>query len=130
MAARGSRFEPNPDMYRQFARSDEMYDVLFDAAQRGANAARVRAPTYSGPTWAPGVSRHGEYRASIYSAASLRPNGWRAEFGARAPWSLQVEFGSGVTRSGRPRRRGARPQHGHSPKWRTLGRALESLRSR
>lgn len=118
------RFVPNPLMYRELARSSGMRDVLKDAADRGADIARATAPTYSGPTYDPTVTRHGEYRASVYSAATMRPSGWRAEFGATAPWSVQVEFGSG-----RPATSHERPQSGHSPKTRTLGRALESLRS-
>jgi hypothetical protein len=101
-----------------------MRDALKDVADRGAAAARAIAPTYTGPTYDPGVQRHGEYAASIYSAASMRPNGWRAEFGATAPWTLQVEFGTG-----RPATTQDRPQTGWSPKTRTLGRALDALRS-
>jgi hypothetical protein len=101
-----------------------MRDALKDVADRGAAAARAIAPTYTGPTYNPGVQRHGEYAASIYSAASMRPNGWRAEFGATAPWALQVEFGTG-----RPATTQDRPQTGWSPKTRTLGRALDALRS-
>lgn len=118
------RFVPNPDMYREFASSDGVRDVLLDRAANGADVARSIAPAYIGPTYVPAVQRHGEYRASIYSAATLRPAGWRAEFGARAPWSLQVEFGSG-----RPATSRERPQAGWSPKTRTLGRALDALRS-
>ncbi|MGY1579146.1 hypothetical protein [Streptomyces sp. MN13] len=122
-------------MFDELARSEDMHTLLLDAAQRGANAARAIAPSYSGPTWKPSVSRHGEYKNSIYSAAFLRDNGWRAEFGAAAPWALQVEFGTGRTQSrnrdsrGRFRSARQRPQRGHSPKHRTLGRALDSLRS-
>lgn len=129
------RYVPNPNLYDELARSEDMHTLLLDAAQRGANAARAIAPSYTGPTWKPGVSRHGEYKNSIYSAASLQPNGWRAEFGAAAPWALQVEFGTGSTQSrardtrGRFRSVRQRPQRGHSPKHRTLGRALDSLRS-
>lgn len=118
------RFVPNPDMYRQFASTDEMRDALKDAADRGAATARATAPSYAGPTWDPAVQRHGEYKASIYSAASLTPSGWRTEFGATAAWWAQVEFGSG-----RPATSRERPQHGHSPKVRVLGRALDSLRA-
>jgi hypothetical protein len=124
-------------MFGELARSNEMRELLLDAAQRGANSARAIAPVYAGPTWNPNVSRHGEYRSSIYSAVSMQPNGWRAEFGAAAPWALQVEFGTGQRGSVQRRdRRGRfmtsarRPQLGWSPKWRTLGRALDSLRSR
>lgn len=132
------RYTVNPLMFGEIARSAEMQSMLLEIAQRGANSARALAPTYSGPTWNPNVARHGEYRNSIYSAVSMRPNGWRAEFGAAALWALQVEFGTGGgSASGRSRdRRGRfvtrsrRPQKGWSPKTRTLGRALESLRSR
>ncbi|MET9140574.1 hypothetical protein [Streptomyces parvulus] len=118
------RFEPNPRMFDELARSPGMRDLLLDKAQQGANFTRGFAPSYSGPTYKPGVSRHGEYKDSIYSAAHLNPNGWRAEFGATAPWTLQVEFGSG-----RPATSSERPQGGYSPKARPLGRGLDSLRS-
>ncbi|MDT6983758.1 MULTISPECIES: hypothetical protein [Streptomyces] len=129
------RYVPNRDFYDEIARSQEMHTMLLDAAQRGANFARGFAPEYSGPTYKPGVMRRGEYKQSIYSGAHLNSNGWRAEFGATAPWTLQVEFGTGQTAgrardsSGRFRSVGARPQGGHSPKYRPLGRALDSLRS-
>ncbi|MEU2780530.1 hypothetical protein [Streptomyces sp. NPDC007110] len=129
------RYVPNPRFFNEIARSREMHTQLLDAAQRGANAARSIAPSYSGPTYSPSVSRHGEYKAGIYSAAHLQPNGWRAEFGAAAPWSLQVEFGTGRhddrARDSRGRYQSARnrPQGGYSPKFRVLGRALDSLRS-
>ncbi|MFZ4206759.1 hypothetical protein ACOZE4_18175 [Streptomyces griseoincarnatus] len=135
MARARFRYEPNRDFYNEIARSREMHTQLLDAAQRGANFARGVAPSYSGPTYKPGVTRHGEYKASIYSAAHLNPNGWRAEFGAAAPWSLQVEFGTGRhddrARDSRGRFQSARsrPQGGYSPKYRPLGRALDSLRS-
>ncbi|MGW2170414.1 hypothetical protein ACWC1C_07760 [Streptomyces sp. NPDC001705] len=118
------RFEPNPHMFDELARSPGMRDLLLDKAQQGAAFTRGFAPSYSGPTYKPGVSRHGEYKDSIYAAAHLNPNGWRAEFGATAPWSLQVEFGSG-----RPATSRERPQGGYSPKARPLGRGLDSLRS-
>lgn len=124
MARSSSRFVPNPVMYRQLAASAGVRDVLKDAADRGLNVARTIAPTYSGRTWDPTVQRAGEYKASLYSSASLNRGGWRAEFGAAAPWWGQVEFGSG-----RPATSRERPQHGHSPKTRTLGRALDSLRA-
>ena len=118
------RFVPNPNLFRELARSPGMRNALKDPADRGANVARAVAPKYTGPTYDPAVQRHGEYAASIYSAASMQPNGWRAEFGATAPWWGQVEFGSG-----RPATTRDRPQEGWSPKTRTLGRALDALRS-
>lgn len=120
----GYRFVPNPRMYRELARSSGMRQALMDPAQRGATMARTLAPSYTGPTYDPAVQRHGEYKASIYSAATMTPSGWRAEFGATADWSVQVEFGSG-----RPSTSRERPQGGFSPKARPLGRALDSLRS-
>jgi len=117
------RFVPNPAMYRELAREDGMRDTLKDIADRGLNSAEAVAPTYSGPTWDPSVQRHGEYKTSLYSEAELNASGWRAEFGATAAWWAQVEYGSG-----RPATSNDRPQHGHSPKWRVLGRALDSLR--
>ncbi|MFI0032050.1 hypothetical protein ACH4M8_22485 [Streptomyces albidoflavus] len=118
------RYVPNPNLFRELASSTAMRDLLLDHAERGAGVARTTAPTYTGPTYDPAVQRRGEYRASIYSAATRAPSGWRAEFGARAPWSLQVEFGAG-----RPATTRERPQGGYSPKARPLGRALDSLRS-
>ncbi|MFI9244147.1 HK97 gp10 family phage protein [Streptomyces sp. NPDC053086] len=124
MARTSFRFVANPRMYDELARSSQMRDALKDAADRGADVARAIAPSYTGPTYDPAVQRHGEYRQSIYSAASMRPNGWRAEFGATAGWWGQVEFGSG-----RPATSRDRPQTGWSPKARPLGRALDALRS-
>lgn len=118
------RFVPNPRVYRELASSDGVRDVLKDAAGRGLNVARTIAPTYSGPTYDPAVQRSGEYKASLFSSSTLNSRGWRAEFGATAPWWGQVEFGSG-----RPATSRDRPQGGHSPKFRTLGRALDALRS-
>lgn len=135
MATGRFRYVPNPRMFRELARSPGMRDALNDAAARGADVARSIAPRYAGPTYDPTVQRQGEYAASIYSAATLQPNGWRAEFGATAPWTLQVEFGTGRTQARARDRRGRfqsarqRPQGGHSPKTRTLGRALDGLRS-
>ncbi|MBK3572588.1 hypothetical protein JHN63_01865 [Streptomyces sp. MBT65] len=126
---------PNPRLFTEIARSEGMHTLLLDTAQRGAAFTRGFAPTYAGPTWKPGVSRHGEYKDQIYSSAHLQNNGWRGEFGAGAPWSLQVEFGTGPhqTRSrdsrGRFQSARARPQGGYSPKYRPLGRGLDSLRS-
>lgn len=124
MASSRFRYVPNPNMYRELARSHGMRDALKDPADRGASIARATAPRYSGPTYNPTVQRHGEYAASVYSAATLHPSGWRTEFGATARWTLQVEFGSG-----RPATNRDRPQTGWSPKTRTLGRTLDSLRS-
>ena len=124
MARASFRFVPNPRLYDELARSPGMRDTLSDAAERGASVTRAIAPKYTGPTFNPTVQRHGEYAASVYSAANLAPNGWRAEFGATAEWALQVEFGTG-----RPATSRDRPQTGWSPKARPLGRALDSLRS-
>ena len=124
MASVSFRFVPNPNMYRELARQPQMRDALKDVADRGADVTRAIAPKYTGPTYDPTVQRHGEYAASVYSAASMQPNGWRAEFGATADWTLQVEFGTG-----RPATTRDRPQSGWSPKARPLGRALDALRS-
>jgi hypothetical protein len=119
------RYVPNPRFFDEIARGQEMHALLLDTAQQGANLTRGFAPSYSGPTYKPGVTRHGEYKAQIYASAHLQNNGWRAEFGAAAPWSLQVEFGTG----GHGDSARSRPQGGYSPKFRPLGRALDSLRS-
>jgi hypothetical protein len=124
MANAQFRYVPNPRLFQEISRMPGMRTLLESRAAAGADITRAIAPTYSGPTYDPAVTRHGEYRASVYSAVSMRPNGWRAEFGATAPWTLQVEFGSG-----RPATSRDRPQTGWSPKTRTLGRALDGLRS-
>jgi len=124
MAGGSFRFVPNPRMFDEIARMPGMRDALMEPADRGADVTRAIAPKYTGPTYNPTVQRHGEYAASVYSAATMQPNGWRAEFGATAPWTLQVEFGSG-----RPATTRDRPQTGWSPKARPLGRALDALRS-
>lgn len=123
MARTSARFVPNPELYQQLSESGGFRDVLGDVSGQGADAARALAPEYAGPTYNPRVSRHGEYKDSIYSTVNMHDNGWRAEFGSTAPWWAQVEFGSG-----RPATSHNRPQGGHSPKTRTLGRALDSLR--
>jgi hypothetical protein len=124
MARTSFRYVSNPRLYDELARSPGMRDALLDPAERGASVTRAIAPKYTGPTFNPTVQRHGEYAASVYSAAAMHPNGWRAEFGATADWTLQVEFGTG-----RPATSQDRPQTGWSPKARPLGRALDSLRS-
>ncbi|MFF8485160.1 hypothetical protein [Streptomyces antibioticus] len=129
------RYVPNPRMFHELASSRGMRDALLDPAERGANTARATGPRYTGPTYNPAVQRSDDYVQSIYSAATLQPNGWRAEFGATAPHTLQVEFGTGSAQErsrgsrGRSRSARSRPQGGYSPKWRTLGRALDTLRS-
>lgn len=123
MATARFRYVPNPRLFRELSRLPGMRNAVKDPADRGADTARAIAPRYTGPTYDPTVQRHGEYAASIYSAVSMRPNGWRAEFGATAPWWGQVEFGSG-----RPATSRDRPQTGWSPKTRTLGRALDMQR--
>jgi hypothetical protein len=124
MASTQFRYVPNPRMFQELARSPGMREALKGPADRGADVGRAIAPKYTGPTYDPAVQRNAEYAASIYSAASLQPNGWRAEFGATADWWGQVEFGSG-----RPATTQDRPQGGYSPKTRVLGRALDALRS-
>lgn len=146
------RWQANRAVYDEFARSPAVRELLKERADVGANVARTIAPEYHGLTWGY-EKRMGEYKASIYSAATLQPNGWRAEFGADAPWTLQVEFGTGrrgkrkrskVTKA-KPRSKLAalaasassssgggltRPQYGWSPKFRILGRSLDALRAR
>lgn len=61
------------------AESSEVETILRKAADAGADAARRRVPVDTG-----------ELRASIYSTTA---NG-RAEFGATAPHSKDVEFGT------------------------------------
>lgn len=172
------RFTPNPRMFTELAREPAMGRTLLETAQRGAATVRVIGPAYTGPTYRPGVDRHHDYTRSVFAESHLQPNGWRAQFGADAPWTPQVEFGTGrrprsrkknaaktlaktslikhpgkskltkpdltkkpgqkklsrkklARHPGRKKlRRGRRPQGGYSPKFRPLGRALDSLRSR
>lgn len=129
------RFVPNPRMFDEIASSPEMHATLLAKAQEGAAILGGIAPSYSGPTYKPGVTRRGEYKARIFAEAHLNPNGWRSQFGSDADWTLQVEFGTGRTQSrardarGRFRSTRHRPQGGHSPKSRPLGRTLDALRS-
>lgn len=118
------RFTFNARVFGEIARTPGVRDLLKDRADAGAHVAQSIAPEYTGPTWDPAVQRRGEYKASIYSAVSLQPNGWRAEFGATALWTLQVEFGTGLPATGQER-----PQYGDSPKRRVLGRSLDALRA-
>ncbi|MFF3928564.1 hypothetical protein [Streptomyces hirsutus] len=184
------RFVPNPRMFAELARDPAMGRMLLDTAQRGAATVRVIGPAYTGPTYRPAVNRNDDYTTSVYSDSHLHPNGWRAEFGADAPWTPQVEFGTGkkpTQKKPKPKKNAAkelaktslikhpgkakltkadltkadltkkpgknklvkkklardpgkkklaktkarrgRPQGGYSPKFRPLGRALDSLRN-
>lgn len=91
----GAPYVPNPDMFRELARGDEMRDFLLERATTGAGIARATVKTYGGPTWKRGVTRMGDYAARTFAEAVLTPSGWRSEFGSNAPWTLQVEYGTG-----------------------------------
>lgn len=127
MAGSSGRFVFNPRVYDELASTSFVHGLLSDAAEDGSLAANELAPHYAGPTFEPGVSRDYEYSDSIYWTTTMTPRGWRAEFGADAPWALQVEYGSGG--NGR-RRHNTRPQGGWNKKTRTLWRALNAIRSR
>lgn len=110
-------------VFRQIASSPEMASYLLALANRGKAIAQVLAPTYTGPTWGTAM-RAGDYKRSL-DAKLVRNNfGWRSEIAANVAYAVQVEFGTG-----RPYTSQERPQEGWSPKWRTLGRTLEAMRS-
>lgn len=118
-----ARFVFDRRVFRQIASSPDMAAYLLSLAQRGEAIARAIAPTYSGPTWGQ-ATRAGDYRKSLNSKLVRNSFGWRSEIEANVAYAVQVEFGSG-----RPNTSRERPQEGHSPKWRVLGRTLDAMRS-
>lgn len=118
-----ARVEFNRGVFRQIASSPQMGAYLLGLANEGLEIARGLAPTYTGPTWGD-TARAGDYRKSLDAKLTRNSFGYRSEIGANVDWALQVEFGSG-----RPYTTQERPQEGHSPKWRVLGRALDAMRS-
>jgi hypothetical protein len=110
-------------MFSQIASSPEMAAYLLALANRGKAIADALAPSYSGPTWG-GGTRANDYKRSLEAKLDRTSFGWRSEIAANVAYAVQVEFGTG-----RPYTSQERPQEGHSPKWRTLGRSLEALRS-
>ncbi|GGU52615.1 hypothetical protein [Streptomyces lavendofoliae] len=118
-----ARIEFDRRVFRQIASSPEMAAYLLRLAQQGEAIARALAPVYSGPTWGNAV-RAENYRKSLDAKLVRNSFGWRSEIGANVAYAVQVEFGSG-----RPNTSRERPQEGHSPKWRVLGRTLDAMRS-
>ncbi|WP_217545570.1 hypothetical protein [Streptomyces sp. GbtcB6] len=118
-----ARFEFNRGAFREIASGPLMAAYLLDLAHEGLAIAQGLAPTYIGPTWGD-VDRAGDYKKSLDAKLTRNSFGYRSEIGANVAWALQVEFGSG-----RPYTTQERPQEGHSPKWRVLGRTLDAMRS-
>ncbi|MGA5372279.1 hypothetical protein ACPCSD_14525 [Streptomyces griseoincarnatus] len=130
-----TRVYVNRGVFSEIASSPEMASVLLSIAERGKGIAESLAPSYSGPTWG-GATRAADYRRSLEAKLVRSDFGWRSEIAANVAYALQVEFGTGQRSAGRGRdSRGRftssrrRPQRGHSPKWRPLGRALETMRN-
>jgi hypothetical protein len=96
-------FVRNPDLFRELAHSDGIRDFLHERATVGARLARTHVRTYGGPTWKHGVTRMGDYAAMTFAEVELRPTGWRSKFGSDAPWTAQVEYGTGKKKRRRQR---------------------------
>lgn len=96
-------FVRNPDLFRDLARSDGVRDFLLERATVGARLTRGNVHTYGGPTWKRGVTRMGEFASMAFAEAELRPTGWRSKFGSNAPWTAQVEYGTGKKKRRRRR---------------------------
>jgi hypothetical protein len=99
-----------------------MAAYLMSLANRGKTIAEALAPTYSGPTWGTTI-RSADYKKSLEAKLTRNSFGYRSEIAANVAYAVQVEFGTG-----RPYTSQERPQEGHSPKWRVLGRTLEAMR--
>ncbi|GAA0637246.1 hypothetical protein GCM10009535_11970 [Streptomyces thermocarboxydovorans] len=110
-------------VFRQIASSQQMAAYMLSLANRGKAIAEALAPTYSGPTWGNEI-RSQDYKRSLEATVVRNSFGWRGEIAANVAYAVQVEFGTG-----RPYTSQERPQEGHSPKWRVLGRTLEAMRS-
>lgn len=99
----GGRFERNPSLYRDLAMSDGVRDFLAERAATGAAIARATVRSYAGRTWRQGVVRSGEYARMTFDELEMTPSGWRSKFGSDAPWTLQVEYGTGKRKRRRRR---------------------------
>jgi hypothetical protein len=110
-------------VWRQIASGPDMASYLMSLAEQGKTIAEALAPTYSGPTWGT-AARAADYKRSLEAKLTRNNFGWRSEIAANVAYAVQVEFGTG-----RPYTTQERPQEGHSPKWRVLGRTLEAMRS-
>lgn len=129
------RVTVNRRVFSEIASSPEMASLLLSIAERGKGIAEALAPSYSGPTWG-GATRAGNYKRSLEAKLVRNNFGYRSEIAANVAYALQVEFGTGQRSAtqgrdsrGRFTRSRRRPQRGHSPKWRPLGRALETMRN-
>lgn len=96
-------FTRNPFLFRELAHTNEMRDALLSRAVAGAGLVRANVNTYGGPTWKRGVTRTGEFARMTFAEPYLTPSGWRSRFGSNAPWTAQVEYGTGKIK--RTRRR-------------------------
>lgn len=99
----GGVYQQNPALFRELAMSDGVRDYLLERATKGAVLTRANVNTYGGPTWRRGVTRMGEFASQTFAELELRPSGWRSKFGSNAPWTVQVEYGTGKIK--RKRRR-------------------------
>lgn len=99
----GGNFVRNPALFRDLAMSDGVRDFLLERATTGAGLTRSNVRSYGGPTWRRGVTRMGEFAARTFAELELTPSGWRSKFGSNAPWTIQVEYGTGKIK--RTRRR-------------------------
>lgn len=133
-----TRVRVNRRLFTELASSPEMAALLTERAEAGKAAAAAIAPEYSGPTWGR-AKRAGDYKKSLDTTLERTDFGYYSTFGANVPYALQVEFGTGKKvkdsgprrdKRGKFRRLLRRPQRGHSPKHRPLGRALSALRAR
>lgn len=133
-----TRIRVNRRVFSEIASSPEMAALLTERAEAGKAATAAVAPEYSGPTWGR-AKRAGDYKKSLDVTLERTGFGYYSTFGASVPYALQVEFGTGKKvkgatqqrdKRGRFRRLLRRPQRGHSPKHRPLGRALSALRAR
>jgi len=145
------QFVRNPALFAELARSEGVRDAVKDRADAGHAKLLATAPSFSGPTWVPSRRRSGEYAAMSFSDAVMGASGWRAQYGSDAPWTMQVEYGTGKRRRVRRRvatptvslvkgapagtrtrtvtvTRRARPQGGFNKKTRVMYRSLMSLR--
>jgi hypothetical protein len=99
----GGGFTRNPFLFRELAHSNEVRDFLLSRAVTGAGLVRTNVRTYGGPTWKRGVTRTGEFARMAFAEPYLTASGWRSRFGSNAPWTVQVEYGTGKIK--RKRRR-------------------------
>lgn len=115
-----TRFVLNRRVFHEIASSPQMAAHMMALATRGRAIAEALAPTYTGPTWG-SANRADDYKRSLDAKVDRNSFGWRGEIAANVAYAVQIEFGTGRSQE--------RPQEGHSPKWRVLGRTLEAMRN-